>query len=74
VLFRSGKNAKFVVTGDLTQIDLPDKKSSGLVMALKILQGIKGISIVEFDQRDIIRHKLVKFIVEAYEKANLPDK
>lgn len=70
-LTRMGKNAKFVVTGDLTQIDLPDKKSSGLIFALKILKGIKGISIVEFDQRDIIRHRLVKFIVEAYEKANL---
>ncbi len=73
-LTRMGKSAKFVVTGDLTQIDLPDKSSSGLVYALNILKGIKGISIIEFDQRDIIRHKLVKYIVKAYENANLPDK
>ncbi len=73
-LTRMGKNAKFVVTGDLTQIDLPDKKSSGLIFALKILKGIKGIAIVEFDQRDILRHRLVKFIVEAYEKAKIADK
>jgi phosphate starvation-inducible PhoH-like protein len=72
-LTRMGKNAKFVVTGDLTQIDLPNKKSSGLIYALHILKGIKGISIVEFDQRDIIRHRLVKYIVEAYEKAQIDD-
>lgn len=70
-LTRMGKNAKFIVTGDLTQIDLPDKSSSGLLYALKILKKIKGISIIEFDYRDIIRHKLVKHIVDAYEKANL---
>jgi len=73
-LTRMGKSARFVVTGDLTQIDLPDKSSSGLVYALKILKNIKGISVIEFDQRDIIRHKLVKFIVKAYEKAGLKDK
>lgn len=73
-LTRMGKSAKFVVTGDLTQIDLPDKSSSGLVYALKILKKIKGISVIEFNHRDIIRHKLVKYIVNAYEKANLKDK
>jgi len=73
-LTRMGKSAKFVVTGDLTQIDLPDKSSSGLVYALNILKKIKGISIIEFDQRDIIRHKLVKYIVNAYEKAGLKEK
>jgi phosphate starvation-inducible protein PhoH and related proteins len=73
-LTRMGKSAKFLVTGDLTQIDLPDKSSSGLVYALKILKKIKGISIIEFDQRDIIRHKLVKYIVNAYEKAGLKEK
>jgi phosphate starvation-inducible protein PhoH and related proteins len=73
-LTRMGKSARFVVTGDLTQIDLPDKSSSGPVYALKILKNIKGISVIEFDQRDIIRHKLVKFIVKAYEKAGLKDK
>jgi phosphate starvation-inducible protein PhoH and related proteins len=73
-LTRMGKSAKFVVNGDLTQIDLSDKSSSGLVYALKILKDIKGISVIEFDHRDIIRHKLVKYIVSAYEKAGLKDK
>jgi phosphate starvation-inducible protein PhoH and related proteins len=69
-LTRMGKNAKFVVTGDLTQIDLPEKSNSGLIYALNILKNIKGISVVEFDHRDIIRHRLVKYIVSAYEKAS----
>jgi phosphate starvation-inducible protein PhoH and related proteins len=68
-LTRMGKNSKFVVTGDITQIDLPDKSSSGLVKAMGILGNIPGISIVEFDGRDIIRHRLVKHIVEAYSKS-----
>jgi phosphate starvation-inducible protein PhoH and related proteins len=72
-LTRMGKDAKFVVTGDLTQIDLPDKRSSGLIYALNILRNIKGISIIEFDQRDIIRHRLVRYIVEAYEKASIKE-
>ncbi|HAF30021.1 MAG TPA: phosphate starvation-inducible protein PhoH [Bacteroidales bacterium] len=67
-LTRMGKNAKFIVNGDTTQIDLRPKHNSGLVQALKILKGIKGISIVEFDERDIIRHHLVKYIVDAYKK------
>jgi len=62
-----GKNAKFIVTGDTTQIDLRPKHNSGLIVAMKILNGIKGISIIEFDERDIIRHHLVKYIVDAYE-------
>ena len=65
-LTRMGKNAKFIVTGDTTQIDLKPKNKSGLVQALNILKGIKGISVVEFDERDIIRHHLVKYIVDAY--------
>ena len=73
-LTRMGKSAKFIVTGDLTQIDLPDKKSSGLPYALKILRNIQGISIIEFDQRDIMRHQLVKYIVDAYEKANISER
>lgn len=68
-LTRMGRDAKFVVTGDLTQIDLPDPSKSGLVYALQILKNIEGISIVEFDQSDIIRHRLIKNIVEAFEKA-----
>jgi phosphate starvation-inducible PhoH-like protein len=67
-LTRMGKNAKFIVTGDTTQIDLPKKADSGLLIALSILKGIKGISIIEFDERDIVRHRLVKFIVNAYKK------
>jgi phosphate starvation-inducible PhoH-like protein len=68
-LTRMGKNAKFIVTGDVTQIDLPDRNQSGLLMVLEILKNIQGISFVYFDQRDIIRHRLVKYIVSAYEKA-----
>jgi phosphate starvation-inducible protein PhoH and related proteins len=66
-LTRMGKNAKFIVTGDITQIDLPEKRLSGLVLAVKLLSKIKGISVIEFDTRDIVRHRLVKHIVHAYE-------
>ncbi|MBN2484463.1 MAG: PhoH family protein [Bacteroidales bacterium] len=69
-LTRMGKNAKFIVTGDITQIDLPRKQSSGLIKALSILGTIHGISVVEFDIRDVVRHKLVKKIIEAYENEN----
>ncbi len=65
-LTRMGQNAKFIVTGDTTQIDLPRRSDSGLVQAMKILKKIKGISIIQFDDRDIIRHHLVKHIVDAY--------
>ncbi len=67
-LTRMGPDAKFIVTGDITQIDLPGKQQSGLIQAMKILEGIKGISIVRFDEQDIMRHKLVKQIVKAYSK------
>jgi phosphate starvation-inducible protein PhoH and related proteins len=67
-LTRMGLNAKFIVTGDVTQIDLPRQTQSGLIHALKILEKIKSISIIEFDKRDIVRHRLVRDIVEAYEK------
>jgi len=67
-LTRMGKNAKFVVTGDITQIDLPERQQSGLLKALEILTGIKGIAVIEFDKGDIVRHKLVRYIVGAYEK------
>jgi phosphate starvation-inducible PhoH-like protein len=66
-LTRLGLNAKMIVTGDLTQIDLPAATTSGLVESLKVLHGIEGIGKVEFDVRDIVRHKLVKHIVKAYE-------
>jgi phosphate starvation-inducible PhoH-like protein len=64
-----GPSARFVVTGDDTQVDLPRREDSGLVQALKILDGIKGISIIRFDDQDIIRHRLVKSIVKAYNSA-----
>lgn len=67
-LTRMGNNVKFIVTGDVTQIDLPNKHNSGLLQARQILKNIKGIAIIHFDEKDIIRHKLVKYIVEAYEK------
>lgn len=67
-LTRMGRNARFIVTGDVTQIDLPRKSDSGLVRAMGILRGVEGIGIVEFDKRDIVRHPLVKQIVEAFDK------
>ncbi len=66
-LTRMGLNAKFIITGDVTQIDLPKKSNSGLLHAMKILDKIKSISIVQFDKRDILRHRLVRDIMEAYE-------
>lgn len=66
-LTRMGMNTKMVITGDMTQIDLPRAQKSGLVQALNILRGVKGISIVELNKKDIVRHKLVERIVEAYE-------
>lgn len=67
-LTRMGLNAKFVITGDVTQIDLPRKSNSGLLHALSILKGIKNISTIYFDKKDIVRHRLVRDIVEAYDK------
>lgn len=66
-LTRMGMNSKFILTGDTTQIDLPRKSDSGLIQAIRLLTGIEGISIVKFDERDIVRHKLVKDIVRAYD-------
>jgi len=66
-LTRMGMNSKIVVTGDMSQIDLPPHQRSGLVEALQILKEVKGISKVEFDAKDIVRHKLVQRIVEAYD-------
>lgn len=67
-LTRMGMNTKMIVTGDMTQIDLPSSQTSGLVQAMKILKGVKGISFIELNKKDIVRHKLVTRIVEAYEK------
>ena len=63
-----GKSAKFIVTGDITQIDLPRNQSSGLVQATKILQNIEGVSFIFLTDKDIIRHKLVTRIINAYNK------
>ena len=67
-LTRMGVNAKFIVTGDISQIDLPNREDSGLAHASRILRDIKGIAIVQFDNDDIVRHRLVKEIVNAYNK------
>ena len=67
-LTRMGNNSKFIVTGDATQIDLPRKSDSGLVKGVNMLIGIKGVSIVNFNKEDIVRHPLVSKIVEAFEK------
>lgn len=67
-LTRMGLNTKMIVTGDMTQIDLPYSQKSGLKDALEVLKDVKGIAKVEFDVKDIVRHKLVQRIVEAYEK------
>ena len=67
-LTRLGMKAKMIITGDVTQIDLPPTATSGLVQAMQILKGVKGIGKVEFEKKDIVRHKLVQRIVEAYDK------
>lgn len=67
-LTRMGLNAKFIITGDVTQIDLPRRSNSGLIFAMRLLNKIESISIVEFNKNDIVRHRLVRDIVEAYER------
>lgn len=67
-LTRMGMNTKFIVTGDETQIDLPRRSDSGLLQAMRILKGIDDIAIIKFDEKDIVRHKLVRQIVNAYAK------
>ncbi len=67
-LTRLGMNAKMIVTGDVTQIDLPPSSTSGLIQAMQILKGVGGIGKIEFTKKDIVRHKLVQRIVEAYDK------
>ena len=64
-------NSKIVVTGDITQIDLPDGKKSGLVEAMKILKGIDDIAINVFTEKDVVRHRLVQDIIKAYEKQEM---
>lgn len=67
-LTRLGMNAKMIVTGDVTQIDLPPSTTSGLIQAMRVLKDVKGIGRVQFDKKDIVRHKLVQRIVEAYDQ------
>ena len=66
-LTRMGRNTKMIVTGDRTQIDLPARERSGLIEAMRILKDVEGIAFIETDKRDIVRHRLVTRIVEAYE-------
>ncbi len=66
-LTRLGYSSRAVVTGDVTQIDLPEKKQSGLIEAYNILQGIKSIAFIKFTKKDVVRHRLVKRIIQAYE-------
>lgn len=69
-LTRLGFNSKIIITGDMTQIDLPDKSKSGLIEAVKVLEGVDDIEIVKFSDNDVVRHKLVQDIIRAYEKYN----
>ena len=69
-LTRLGMNGKMIITGDVTQIDLPRSVGSGLVQALRVLKGVPGIGRIEFGKKDIVRHPLVQRIVEAYESAD----
>lgn len=73
-LTRLGFNSKIVVTGDITQIDLPDGKKSGLVEAMRILKGIDDIAINVFTEKDVVRHRLVQDIIKAYEKQEMRKK
>ena len=69
-LTRMGNSAKFIITGDISQIDLPKNQPSGLIHAAKLLSKVKGIDFIELDASDVIRHRLVKNIIEAYHKEN----
>ena len=66
-LTRMGVSSKFILTGDTTQIDLQRRSESGLLQAIRLLTDIEGISVIRFDERDIVRHRLVKHIVRAYD-------
>ncbi len=72
-LTRIGPNAKAIITGDLTQVDLPKNQRSGLEKAVRILQGVEGIAHIELDEEDVVRHRLVKAIIRAYEKEKLKE-
>ncbi len=69
-LTRLGVNSKSIITGDITQIDLPKRSDSGLIDVMNVLKGVDGIGFAELNENDVVRHKLVKDIIKAYEKAN----
>ena len=69
ILTRTGYDSKLVVTADITQIDLPQPKKSGVLNAMKVLENIKEISFIRFTERDVVRHPLVQKIIKAYQKA-----
>jgi len=69
-LTRLGVNSKAIITGDITQIDLPKNSDSGLIDVLNVLKGVDGIGFVELNENDVVRHKLVRDIIKAYDKAN----
>jgi phosphate starvation-inducible PhoH-like protein len=71
-LTRLGFGSKAVITGDVTQIDLPAGRASGLVEAIRVVGGIEGIAFIHFDDRDVVRHRLVQQIVRAYEAYSNP--
>ena len=70
-LTRIGFGSKVIVTGDVTQIDLPPGKTSGLVESMQVLSGINGIEFVHFDEKDVVRHPLVQSIIRAYDQRKL---
>ena len=69
-LTRLGFGSKAVITGDITQIDLPSGRTSGLVEAMKVVGNIEGIEFIRFDERDVVRHQLVQMIIKAYDDHN----
>jgi phosphate starvation-inducible PhoH-like protein len=73
-LTRMGPNSKVIVTGDKSQVDLPRHHKSGLVEAIKVLKNVKGIAFVELDAKDVVRHRLVRDIIQAYDQAENEEK
>jgi len=73
-LTRMGQTAQFVITGDMSQVDLPHRQRSGLAYALDILNDVEGIEIIRLTQSDVIRHSLVKRIIDAFDKAEAIEK
>jgi phosphate starvation-inducible PhoH-like protein len=69
-LTRLGNGSKMVITGDVTQIDLPNKQTSGLIEAINVLKNVDDIAIQQFNEKDVVRHKLVQEIIKAYEVYN----